>query len=264
MGGGTGSRMWRRLFGGRQELRTLMVGLDAAGKTTILHKLKRDGEVSTTMPSDGFSVATLDVVGGGCITSFTVWDVGGRQKLRPLLRHYYEAADALIFVVDSTDRDRLDDARDQLERLLDEEDMRDAPLLVFANKQDLPGALRLAELTDKLGLHRLRARQWYIQAACARTGDGLYEGLDWLTATARKQAAAAAVKRGAAAAAGRRREPGPASTTVVAVEWSAAGAGGLRVEQKMESGSASDTDSTADTEASGNGNAKRTAFAAMA
>uniref|UniRef100_A0A914PM24 ADP-ribosylation factor 1-like 2 n=1 Tax=Panagrolaimus davidi TaxID=227884 RepID=A0A914PM24_9BILA len=87
----------------------------------------------------------------------------------------------LIFVVDSNDRERIDEAREELTRMLAEDELRDAVLLVFANKQDLPNAMNAAEVTDKLGLHTLRNRNWYIQATCATSGDGLYEGLDWLS-----------------------------------------------------------------------------------
>ena len=86
----------------------------------------------------------------------------------------------LIFVVDSNDRDRIGEAREELMRMLSEDELRDAALLIFANKQDLPNAMSTAEMTEKLGLHSLRQRSWYIQAACATSGDGLYEGLDWL------------------------------------------------------------------------------------
>ena len=67
--------------------------------------------------------------------------------------------------------------------MLNEDELRDAVVLVFANKQDLPNAMAAPEVTEKLGLHSLRSRQWYIQAACATTGNGLYEGLDWLSNT---------------------------------------------------------------------------------
>ncbi|CAN6992763.1 hypothetical protein Bca4012_047883 [Brassica carinata] len=87
----------------------------------------------------------------------------------------------LIFVVDSNDRDRVVEARDELHRMLNEDELRDAVLLVFANKQDLPNAMNAAEITDKLGLHSLRQRHWYIQSTCATSGEGLYEGLDWLS-----------------------------------------------------------------------------------
>ncbi|RQM14326.1 hypothetical protein DD237_003717 [Peronospora effusa] len=175
------SRVFERLFG-KKEMRILMVGLDAAGKTTILYKLKL-GEVVTTIPTIGFNVETVEYKN----ISFTVWDVGGQDKIRPLWRHYYQNTQGLIFVVDSNDRDRVDAARDELHRMLNEDELRDSVLLVFANKQDLPNAMSAAEMTDKLGLHGLRHRQWFIQACCATTGDGLYEGLDWLSATLQKK-----------------------------------------------------------------------------
>ena len=140
-------------------------------------------QVVTTIPTIGFNVETVEYKN----ISFTVWDVGGQDKIRPLWRHYYQNTQGLIFVVDSNDRDRVDAARDEMHRMLNEDELRDAILLVFANKQDLPNAMSAAEMTDKLGLNGLRHRQWYIQACCATTGDGLYEGLDWLSATLGKK-----------------------------------------------------------------------------
>jgi len=174
---------------GKTEMRILMVGLDAAGKTTILYKLKL-GEVVTTIPTIGFNVETVDYKN----ISFTVWDVGGQDKIRPLWRHYYQNTQGIIFVVDSNDRDRIDassqeknSCSEELQRMLAEDELRDAVLLVFANKQDLPQAMSVNEVTERLGLNAIRNRQWYIQAACATTGDGLYEGLDWLSNTLSKR-----------------------------------------------------------------------------
>jgi ADP-ribosylation factor protein 1 len=82
----------------------------------------------------------------------------------------------IIFVVDSNDRDRISEAREELHRMLNEDELKEALLLVFANKQDLPNAMNAAEITDKLGLQSLRQRHWFIQATCATSGDGLYEG----------------------------------------------------------------------------------------
>jgi len=171
------TKLWSRMLGSK-EMRILMVGLDAAGKTTILYKLKL-GEVVTTIPTIGFNVETVEYKN----ISFTVWDVGGQDKIRPLWRHYYQGTQGLIFVVDSNDRDRVEDAREELNKMLGEDEMREAVVLVFANKQDLPNAMPAAEVTDKLGLSDMRNRQWFIQSACATTGDGLYEGLDWLSRT---------------------------------------------------------------------------------
>ncbi|KAL1920602.1 uncharacterized protein VTP21DRAFT_979 [Calcarisporiella thermophila] len=169
------SKLFSSLLG-KREMRILMVGLDAAGKTTILYKLKL-GEIVTTIPTIGFNVETVEYKN----ISFTVWDVGGQDKIRPLWRHYFQNTQGIIFVVDSNDRDRIVEARDELQRMLNEDELRDALLLVFANKQDLPNAMNPAEITDKLGLHSLRQRQWFIQATCATSGDGLYEGLEWLS-----------------------------------------------------------------------------------
>ena len=169
--------VFKKLFEGfgKKEMRILMVGLDAAGKTTILYKLKL-GEIVTTIPTIGFNVETVDYKN----ISFTVWDVGGQDKIRPLWRHYFQNTQGVIFVVDSNDRDRVGEAREELNRMLNEDELRDAVLLVFANKQDLPSAMNAAEMTEKLNLNSMRNRNWYIQATCATSGDGLYEGLDWL------------------------------------------------------------------------------------
>ena len=153
-----------------------MVGLDAAGKTTILYKLKL-GEVVTTIPTIGFNVESVEYKN----INFTVWDVGGQDKIRPLWRHYFTNTQGLIFVVDSNDRERIQEAKDELNKMLDEDELRDAVVLVFANKQDLPNALSTSELVDKLGINSLKNRHWYIQATCATQGSGIYEGLDWLS-----------------------------------------------------------------------------------
>jgi len=173
--GGSFGKLFKRLFS-KKDMRILMVGLDAAGKTTILYKLKL-GEIVTTIPTIGFNVETVEYKN----INFTVWDVGGQDKIRPLWRHYFQNTQGLIFVVDSNDRERANEAAEELNKMLNEDELRDAAVLVFANKQDLPNAMSVAEVTDKLGLHSIRNRKWYIQSTCATSGDGLYEGLDWLS-----------------------------------------------------------------------------------
>ena len=126
------SRMMGKVFGSK-EMRLLMLGLDAAGKTTILYKLKLGQDV-TTIPTVGFNVETVTYKN----VKFNVWDVGGQDKIRPLWRHYFQNTQGIIFVVDSNDRDRIVEAREELQRMLNEDELRDAILLVFANKQDLP------------------------------------------------------------------------------------------------------------------------------
>merc|ERR1711985_1976 len=163
MGGVAFSQVWAR-FTRLQEQRVLMVGLDAAGKTTVLYKLKL-GEVVTTIPTIGFNVETVEYKN----IKFTVWDVGGQDKIRKLWRHYYHGTEGLIFVIDSSDRDRIEDARDELMKMLVDEEMKDAVLLVFANKQDLPNAMSASEVTNKLDLLSVRDKPWFIQSTCATT-----------------------------------------------------------------------------------------------
>eukprot|EP01103_Thecamoeba_quadrilineata_P000535 TRINITY_DN10464_c0_g1_i1.p1 TRINITY_DN10464_c0_g1~~TRINITY_DN10464_c0_g1_i1.p1 ORF type:complete len:177 (+),score=28.81 TRINITY_DN10464_c0_g1_i1:63-593(+) len=167
--------IFAKLFGGNKESRILMVGLDAAGKTTILYKLKL-GEVVTTIPTIGFNVETVQYKK----INFTVWDIGGQDKIRNLWKHYFNNTHGLIFVVDSSDRERIEIASKEVQKLISDVELSDAHILVLANKQDMPNAMTISELTEKLGLNSVTGRKWYVQSTCATSGDGIYEGLDWL------------------------------------------------------------------------------------
>ncbi|KZW03722.1 ADP-ribosylation factor 1 [Exidia glandulosa HHB12029] len=167
------SRMIASLFG-PSEARILMLGLDGAGKTTVLYKLKL-GEVVTTIPTIGFNVENVQYKN----IQFTVWDVGGQHTIRPLWKHYYQGSHGLIYVIDSNDDERIQEAAETLHDMLLWDDLRDVSVLVLANKQDLPNAIPCNQLIDKLRLHSIK-QTWFIQAACASNGDGLYEGLDWM------------------------------------------------------------------------------------
>ncbi|CAK9118537.1 unnamed protein product [Durusdinium trenchii] len=170
------SKVWARLASGKEK-RLLMVGLDAAGKTTILYRL-RLAEAATTVPTIGFNMETVEYRN----IKFDIWDVGGQDQIRKLWRHYFKGTDGLIYVVDSADRERINDAKEELEKMLKEVQLQDATLLVLANKQDLKDAMPAAEIMQKLDLPRLGMnRTWFIQSTVAPTGDGLYEGLDWLS-----------------------------------------------------------------------------------
>ncbi|KAJ3045832.1 ADP-ribosylation factor, Arf Arf6 [Rhizophlyctis rosea] len=169
------SRILARIFGSR-DVRILMLGLDSAGKTTILYKLKL-GQSVTTIPTVGFNVESVTYRN----IKFNVWDVGGQDKIRPLWRHYFAGTQGLIFVVDSNDPERLDEARVELHRIVSDRDMQDCAILVFANKQDLPRALSPLQVTEALQLPRLQGRLWYVHPSCATTGEGLLDGLQWLS-----------------------------------------------------------------------------------
>lgn len=159
-------------------------GLDDSGKTSILYKLKL-GEFVATVPTIGFNVEALEYKN----IRFTVWDVGGQDTIRPLWRYYYRNTQALVFVVDSNNKQRIYQARNELHRLLNEDEPSDATILVFANKQDLPNAMHVSEVAEKLKLHTISQRTWHIQGTSAATGHGLDEGLIWLTSNIPNKAA---------------------------------------------------------------------------
>ncbi|KAJ6858668.1 hypothetical protein NC652_041074 [Populus alba x Populus x berolinensis] len=202
---------FRKLFDtffGNTEMRVVMLGLDAAGKTTILYKL-HIGEVLSTVPTIGFNVEKVQYKN----VVFTVWDVGGQEKLRPLWRHYFNNTDGLIYVVDSLDRERIGRAKAEFQTIVKDPFMLNSIILVFANKQDMAltshvlaeeflalrfwtleickkGAMTPMEVCEGLGLFELKNRKWHIQGTCALRGDGLYEGLDWLSGTFKEMRAA--------------------------------------------------------------------------
>eukprot|EP00252_Welwitschia_mirabilis_P018340 TRINITY_DN40769_c0_g1_i1.p1 TRINITY_DN40769_c0_g1~~TRINITY_DN40769_c0_g1_i1.p1 ORF type:complete len:196 (+),score=33.65 TRINITY_DN40769_c0_g1_i1:330-917(+) len=179
---------FRKLFDslfGSKEMRVVMLGLDAAGKTTILYKLHL-GEVLSTVPTIGFNVERVQYKN----VQFTVWDVGGQEKIRPLWKHYLSNTDGLIYVVDSFDKERIGRATTEFQAIVNDPLMKNTVVLVFANKQDMRGAMTPAQICDALGLFNLRNRRWHIQGTCATKGEGLYEGLDWLASTLKELHAA--------------------------------------------------------------------------
>ncbi|KAL4732692.1 ADP-ribosylation factor, Arf Arf6 [Fusarium chlamydosporum] len=154
--GGQFSKMMGKIFGSK-EMRLLMLGLDAAGKTTILYKLKLGQDV-TTIPTVGFNVETVTYKN----VKFNVWDVGGQDKIRPLWRHYFSGTQGLIFVIDSSDRNRMEEARQELHRIIND-------------------PMKPQEVTEALQLSKLKDKVWYVVPSCATTGEGLLEGLAWLS-----------------------------------------------------------------------------------
>jgi ADP-ribosylation factor-like protein 1 len=167
--------MFSKLLWAKKEIRILILGLDNAGKTTLLYRLKI-GEVVTTIPTIGFNVESVTYKN----LNFNVWDLGGQTSIRPYWRCYYSNTAAVVFVIDSTDVERLATAGEELRAMLGEEELRDAALLVFANKQDQPGAKGAGEISEALRLGELKDRNWSIMACSAVTGKGVSEGMDWL------------------------------------------------------------------------------------
>eukprot|EP00187_Rhodella_violacea_P005953 CAMPEP_0174893676 /NCGR_PEP_ID=MMETSP0167-20121228/8471_1 /TAXON_ID=38298 /ORGANISM="Rhodella maculata, Strain CCMP736" /LENGTH=179 /DNA_ID=CAMNT_0016132547 /DNA_START=37 /DNA_END=576 /DNA_ORIENTATION=+ len=159
-----------------REMRLLMLGLDNAGKTTILYRLK-DGAPIKTVPTIGFNVETLEFNN----LSMQVWDLGGQESIRPFWRSYYQRQEAVIFVVDSCDVDRLETAKNELHQILQEEELCDASILIFANKQDMEGALDAPAVAEAMNMTAINDRTWTIIGTSAVKGAGLEEGFSWIS-----------------------------------------------------------------------------------
>ncbi|EFJ41440.1 small Arf-related GTPase [Volvox carteri f. nagariensis] len=164
------------------EARLLVLGLDNAGKTTILKSLSEE-DITTITPTQGFNIKSLSRDG----FNLKIWDIGGQKTIRPywqvvveIQRNYFDQTDALIYVIDSSDRKRLEESHYELSQLLQDDKMGGVPLLVFANKQDLMGAAEAGEIAELLELTSIRDRPWQIQACSAKTGTGLQEGMEWV------------------------------------------------------------------------------------
>ncbi|KAK6207343.1 ADP-ribosylation factor-like protein 2 [Pestalotiopsis sp. IQ-011] len=163
-----------------KEMRILMLGLDNAGKTTIVKKIMNE-DVNTVSPTLGFIIKTIDYEG----YKLNIWDVGGQKTLRSYWRNYFEKTDALIWVVDATDRLRIDDCKEELHGLLQEERLSGASLLVFANKTDVQGCMDEDEILQGLQLKDIRSHRWQILQCSAMTGRNLKEGLAWVVEDAK-------------------------------------------------------------------------------
>ncbi|KAI0977840.1 hypothetical protein GJ496_010395 [Pomphorhynchus laevis] len=154
----------------------LILGLDNAGKTTILYRLQV-GEVVSTIPTIGFNVESVTYKN----LRFQVWDLGGQTSIRPYWRCYYSNADAVIYVIDSMDRDRVSLTSKELSAILQEEELNSVPLCILANKQDIEGCMPVAEIASKLNLVSIKNRKWQIFETSAIKGSGLEDSMDWLS-----------------------------------------------------------------------------------
>ena len=164
---------------GKQEVRVLILGLDFAGKTTILYRLSLDQAVTQVAPTVAFNLETVEVGN----LKLNIWDLGGQIQLRPFWRLYYKGTSGIVFVIDSGDRKRIDLCAEQLSGLLHEEELKGVPIVVMANKQDLQDAMKAEEISQKLGLSGIKDRAWTIIPASALKGEGIKESFEWLSET---------------------------------------------------------------------------------
>lgn len=159
-------------------MQVLLLGLDKAGKSSVLARLCGE-EVRGLLPTRGFSIRTL-AIEGRAQPAFKVWDVGGGYDVRRYWSAYYHKAHAIVFVVDATDRRRLQEISEALQALLDDPALLRIPFLLLANKQDLPNALQAHELEEVLHLGSIKDRAWMCVACSALRGAGLSEAFMWL------------------------------------------------------------------------------------
>ncbi|ESO88897.1 hypothetical protein LOTGIDRAFT_204362 [Lottia gigantea] len=173
-------RLARWLGMKKKEANVLVVGLDNSGKTTILNYLKpEECKSHDIVPTVGFSVEKF----ANSSLQFTAFDMSGQGRYRNLWEHYYRECHGIIFVVDSSDKLRMVVAKDELDQLLSHQDIKNRriPILFFANKMDLRDSVSSVKCSSLMGLELIRDKAWHICASNAMTGEGLHEGVEWLT-----------------------------------------------------------------------------------
>jgi small GTP-binding protein len=155
----------------------VIVGLDAAGKTTLLFKLTGVPPTREIQPTVGFETKSLQINK----LHLQLWDLGGETTLRPMWRMYYKKARGLVFVIDSSDRTRMGLAVTEFTHLLNEAELRGVPILIIANKKDKPGRMKKLEIIDGFHLRDIKDRQWSLSTTDALSGEGVAKAFEWMT-----------------------------------------------------------------------------------
>lgn len=172
------TKLWQ--YFSNSEYKVIVVGLDNAGKTTILYHLLMD-EVVHTSPTIGSNVEEITWRN----IKFIMWDIGGQDSLRQSWATYYSNTNFVFMVIDSSDRERLSVAKDELYKMLNHEDLRKSSLLIYANKQDVKDCLTTTQISQTLNLKSIKDHAYHIQPCCALSGEGLHQGLEWVTSQIR-------------------------------------------------------------------------------
>ncbi|XP_039142588.1 ADP-ribosylation factor-related protein 1 [Dioscorea cayenensis subsp. rotundata] len=173
--------LWKYWFS-KTEFHVLILGIDKSGKTTLLEKLKSLYSNLEGLPPDrivptvGLNIGRLEAAQ----SKLVFWDLGGQIGLRTIWEKYYEEAHAIIYVIDAASLSSFESSKSALEKVLRHEDLRGAPLLILANKQDLPGAVSAEELARYLDLKELDERLYMFEAISAYDGMGIKNSIEWL------------------------------------------------------------------------------------
>jgi small GTP-binding protein len=162
---------------GKREVRVLIVGLESAGKTTVLYRLQLNQFVKEIAPTIAFNLETVEIGN----LKLQIWDLGGQHQLRPYWRLYVKGTAGIVFIVDSTDKQRVGLCAEELANLLNESELAGAPLIILANKQDLTDAMRPEEVGQHLALSSIKDRPWTIKPTSAVDGSGIRESFEWLS-----------------------------------------------------------------------------------
>ena len=159
----------------RNNFKIIILGIQNAGKTTILYRLSI-GQLIKTTPTIGSNVEEIAYNN----IKLQAWDLGGQESTRSLWSVYYVNTDAIIYVIDTHD-DNYDDSKTQFYKLLETDELKNAVILIYANKQDLPGAKNVSDIIQIYELDTIKDHIWHIQPCSAHTGEGLITGMKWLS-----------------------------------------------------------------------------------
>lgn len=168
-----------------KQISILIIGLNNSGKSTIVNYFKnKDDRKSISVPTIGFNIEHFENQG----VSFTAYDMAGIGRYRNLWEHHFKNCNGIVFVIDSSDRMRLVVVKDELDLLLQHQDLRRrrVPVLFFANKMDCIDALSSVKIAAGLNLEKIENKPWQICSSNALTGEGLQNGVQWLTAQIRE------------------------------------------------------------------------------
>lgn len=158
-----------------KKFKLIIVGIQNAGKTTILYRLSL-GELIKTNPTIGANIEEISHQN----IKFQAFDLGGQESMRSVWDAYYNNVNGIIYVIDSTDKDNIDESKIELEKLILREELKSAIILIYANKQDVSGCMKIDEIIKRYDLNRIKNHTWQIQGCSGKTGEGLVNGLQWL------------------------------------------------------------------------------------